>query len=99
MNFCRMNPRGKASAKAIIRGLAAEGGTDITEGLHLGLDLLEGRQSQNPVSCCLLLTDGRNNGRNFDNTFMLEARRNGNSVYTFGIGDDHDAQYLKAIAG
>jgi hypothetical protein len=54
-----MHEEGKDAAKTAVVQLQAGGGTSISAGLDLGLQVMEQRRQRNKVSAILLLTDGQ----------------------------------------
>ncbi|CAG9314634.1 unnamed protein product [Blepharisma stoltei] len=98
----RMTPHGKAQTIEEIRNLEANGGTDITGGLHHGIKTLEDRKIVNKISSIVLLSDGRDKQKDtsldrgkasIDSSSLKDY-----SIHTFGYGSGHDAQLLSAIS-
>eukprot|EP01103_Thecamoeba_quadrilineata_P007420 TRINITY_DN172_c2_g1_i1.p1 TRINITY_DN172_c2_g1~~TRINITY_DN172_c2_g1_i1.p1 ORF type:complete len:617 (-),score=139.65 TRINITY_DN172_c2_g1_i1:82-1899(-) len=87
-----------SSLGSYIAMLTATGGTSIGAGLDIALSALERRQSKNPVSSLLLLTDGQD--QSVYNQLETLAKRlpDGCSAHSFGYGTDHDAKVLGRFA-
>ena len=92
----RMNSDGKESTLKVIEKIAASGGTDIADGLLLGLNVLRARASQKTVASLLLLTDGQDSGSLAKLDQVMQNMPNC-SIHCFGFGSDHDAKVLMAI--
>ena len=100
-----MNERNKQNVVNIANQMKAYGGTEIVQGLDMGLKILAGRRISNSVSSIVLLSDGKDNN---SHSAMPRAKEillrslheieSGFSVHTFGYGGDHDATLLNAIA-
>ena len=100
-----MNDRNKAHISRIIAGMKAYGGTEIVQGLDMGLRILAGRRISNSVSSIILLSDGKDNNSHSamprTKEILLRALHeieSGFSIHTFGYGADHDATLLNAMA-
>jgi len=99
LRLCRMVHEGKSEATQVVDGLRAGGGTRISSGLDLALQVAEQRRSRNPVSAILLLTDGQDGNSRYEFPALVErATRAGCSLYAFGFGVNHDAQLLSELA-
>ncbi|XP_075499450.1 E3 ubiquitin-protein ligase WAV3-like [Primulina tabacum] len=64
----RMTEQGRQNAKWSVNSLSASGSTNIVEALKKGVQVLEERRHQNPVSSIIFLSDGRdtcNHGTRF----------------------------------
>ncbi len=85
--------------KAGITALRAEGGTELLQGLHAGLQELEGYQRQDAASHLVLLTDGRTYG---DEELCLAAAERagerGIAITALGIGEDWHDDLLDEVA-
>lgn len=77
--------------------ISSSGGTYIGSGLQMGIDLLTARQTKNPISAIMLLTDGQDN-QSHDYTPIMNTLPEGVICHTFGYGDDHEAPILLEIA-
>jgi len=94
-----MDNHGKDDATAAVLRLAAGGGTEISTGLELAVEVAERRRQRNPVSAILLLTDGQDGiSRGRLPGLVDRAKAAGCSLYTFGFGADHDSALLSSIA-
>ncbi|GFP94258.1 uncharacterized protein sll0103 [Phtheirospermum japonicum] len=70
----RMTERGRVDAKWAVDSLLATGSTNILDGLTKGVQVLEERRQQNPVSSIIFLSDGRdtcNHSSRFRNLFDM----------------------------
>lgn len=100
-----MNDRNKAQLTLLCNQMKAFGGTEIVEGLDVGLQILAQRRIVNSVSSILLLSDGKDNN---SHSALPRAKEillrsiheinSGFSIHTFGYGGDHDATLLNAMA-
>ncbi|XP_066311500.1 probable E3 ubiquitin-protein ligase WAVH2 [Miscanthus floridulus] len=61
IRLTRMSDGGKASAKAAVESLVAQGSTNIRGGLRVASDVLDGRRHRNAVASVILLSDGQDN--------------------------------------
>ena len=59
IRLTRISDGGKASAKAAVESLVAQGSTDIRGGLRVASDVLDGRRHRNAVASVILLSDGQ----------------------------------------
>ncbi|XP_078440429.1 E3 ubiquitin-protein ligase WAV3-like [Wolffia australiana] len=97
----RMSAAGSEHALRAVHGLAAGGGTNIAEALKLGLRVLESRRQRNPVCGVILLSDGQDThalsgaGQEYG---ALLPRTAAGPVHAFGLGADHDAALMHAVA-
>lgn len=100
-----MNERGKTEVNRIIRNVQAGGGTNIQDGLEIGMRVLADRRIENNITSLLLMSDGQDN----ESSTILERShgvlenycpkiRSGFTIHTFGYGAGHDAQLLDKIA-
>jgi Mg-chelatase subunit ChlD len=86
---------------AAIDGLEMVEGTRIDHGLDVALDALWGpRHRPEHTPAIVLLTDGLQNGP-VEPVYALaeEARGRGTLLYTIGLGEDVDADFLARLAG
>jgi len=95
----------KANVKKLedqISKLSAGGGTDLSGGLIEGVRIAASSKSENKVSAVLLLTDGH--ASTIRNPSVINSKVSsvmGNkacSIFCFGFGSDHDAQFLKKLS-
>lgn len=106
--MCRLiqcNEVGKAELEQHIGTLNAGGGTNISQGLEMGIKTLGMRRVTNTVSSILLLSDGQDSQRNSaisragacyaEHSGLVPA---GFTTHTFGYGSDHDADLMNFIA-
>ncbi|OLQ11054.1 Inter-alpha-trypsin inhibitor heavy chain H4 [Symbiodinium microadriaticum] len=95
----RMDSQGRDEATVQTMRLQAGGGTNIAEGLDLGLAVLEQRRQRNQVSAILLLTDGQDSSfRCAIPSMVRRAGKAGAGLYAFGFGQDHDADLLRGVS-
>lgn len=73
------------------------GGTFIGCGLQMGINLLNSRQTTNPLSALFLLTDGQDNEQH-DYSQLMKTLPQGVLCHTFGYGPDHTASLLVQLA-
>jgi len=89
----------RARAKMAVRGLDAQGGTELLKGVRVGLGQLGKYRGQDVVSHLILLTDGRTYG---DEEACLEAAtRAGDKdigITAMGIGEDWNDDLLDEMA-
>jgi Ca-activated chloride channel family protein len=89
----------KAMAKSIASTIQPSGGTEMLQGLNLGLRELEKNRSQTSVNHLILLTDGQTYG---DEQGCLEkadwAGRHLISLTTMGIGSDWNENLLDQMS-
>jgi len=96
---------------AAVESLVAQGGSDIGGGLRVAAEVLDGRRHRNAVASVILLSDGQDNHTyhhpksisRYSDLVPLSLRRTFGSrrpppVHTFGLGTDHDAEAMHAIA-
>ena len=94
---------GKKRFGNLIRGLTADGSTNLVEGLNYGLCVLSGRRVVNQSSAIILLTDGQDDNSSSSVERAKEVINKVKvakeySIHCFGYGDDHDATLLNAIS-
>lgn len=110
----RMSDTGKQQALQAVNSLAANGGTNIAEGLRKGAKVMEDRKDKTPVSSIILLSDGQDtytvnvssgDQRQPNYQLLLPLSIYGNDsgafkipVHAFGIGTDHDASSMHSIS-
>ncbi|KAI8563683.1 hypothetical protein RHMOL_Rhmol03G0128300 [Rhododendron molle] len=110
----RMTETGKQQALQGVNSLAANGGTNIAEGLRKGAKVMENRREKNPVASIILLSDGQDTYTvnssgsnkqepNFQLLLPLSIHGNENAafkipVHAFGFGVDHDASSMHSIS-
>lgn len=89
----------KIQAKAKISAIRPGGGTEILQGLLMGLQELNRRRRLQAVNHMILLTDGQTYGDEQDCIELAEnARRQNIGISAFGIGEDWNDKLLDAIA-
>lgn len=88
-----------ARATAKIAPIRAMGGTEILQGLRVGLAELDRHHGQDVISHLILLTDGRTYGDDEGCIAAAErARAKGIGISAMGIGEDWNDVLLDAIA-
>jgi len=89
----------KAAAKVAISSIRSAGGTEIFQGLKLGLEQVERWRAPDSISHLILLTDGQTYG---DEQDCLEAARLAGErqipIMTMGIGSDWNDKLLDEMA-
>ncbi len=88
-----------ARARAKITPIRAMGGTEILEGLRMGLAELKKHHGRDVINHLILLTDGRTYGD--DEECISEAERAGDQgigITAMGIGEDWNDELLDTIA-
>lgn len=86
-------------AKSRISAIQAAGGTEILQGLKLGMDELEKHRRSQSVNHLILLTDGQTYGDEEKCLELaLDAKRRNVGISAMGIGEDWNDQLLDAIA-
>ncbi|HLF27019.1 MAG TPA: VWA domain-containing protein [Anaerolineae bacterium] len=86
-------------AKARVSAIQAAGGTEILQGLKLGLEELEKRRRAQSINHLILLTDGQTYGDEEKCLELaLDAKRRNVGISAMGIGEDWNDQLLDAIA-
>src|SRR5260221_824869 len=90
----------KATAKAMIMTMQANGGTEIFQGLEAGYNENQRYRDKKYVNHIILLTDGRTYG---DEDACLEladkAARKGIGISAMGLGDEWNDAFLDQLAG
>ncbi|GFZ14755.1 zinc finger (C3HC4-type RING finger) family protein [Actinidia rufa] len=108
----RMSETGRQQALQAVNSLAANGGTNIAEGLRKGAKVMEDRREKNPVASIILLSDGQDtytvtgsNQKEPNYQLLLPLAIHGNDnvgfkipVHAFGFGADHDASLMHSIS-
>jgi Ca-activated chloride channel family protein len=86
-------------AKAKVSSIQATGGTEILQGLKLGITELTKRSTSHAVNHLILLTDGQTYGDE-DQCLRLaeEAKKHRLGISAMGIGEDWNDTLLDAIA-
>jgi len=86
-------------AKARVSTVQASGGTEILQGLKLGMEEMDKRRRTQSVNHLILLTDGQTYGDE-DKCLTLadEARQRNIGISAMGIGEDWNDRLLDAIA-
>lgn len=89
----------KAMAKSIVSTIQPSGGTEMLQGLNVGLNELEKNRAKGSVNHLILLTDGQTYG---DEDNCLEkaewAGHNQISLTTMGVGSDWNENLLDQMA-
>ncbi|KAL0479465.1 secreted protein with Ig-like and vWFA domains, partial [Acrasis kona] len=105
LQLTNMTKSNKVEAKNIIKGITARGSTNLSDALYTGLQISSNRTSPNDICSVLLFTDGlANSGINAaDNVVAgmdvhMKSMKKPVNVFTFGFGNDHDANMLRAVA-
>jgi Ca-activated chloride channel family protein len=95
-------PDAKARAKALIEGLDADGGTNISEGLTIGADALGRAAARDDVRRVVLISDGQANEGVYDRTGLegiaADIAAHGASITAVGVGLDVDERTRAARA-
>ena len=92
----RVTPgRATARVQETIRGLTADGGTDIFLGLRAGLEQV--LKSASPNRHIIMLTDGISQPHNYT-ALLQELKRNHIAVATVALGTDVDPVLLRTIS-
>lgn len=100
-----MSKDGKKEAKKVIQGIRIGNSTNLSGGLFEGLEVLRNRADPRDVSSILLFTDGQANVGIIDPQSIVlgvekyvRSMQKAVTIYTFGFGDDHNANMLRAIS-
>ncbi len=89
----------KIQAKARISAIRPGGGTEIYQGLLMGVQELNRRRRLQAVNHLILLTDGQTYGDEQDCIALAEdAQRQSIGISAFGIGEDWNDKLLDTIA-
>ncbi|MBV9279867.1 MAG: VWA domain-containing protein [Chloroflexi bacterium] len=91
----RVTAAGAPGIHRIVRGLTAQGGTNIYAALQAGLRQL--LRSRAPFKHILLMTDGVSEPAHYGPLLAL-ARRNQVTISTIGLGQDADVGLLRYLA-
>jgi len=96
----RMTDANKRKAVEEIENLVPEGGTNITAGMEIALEVIHKRRYVNAVTSILLLSDGTDEyGEQGVRDLLAKYEFNDIfTIHTFGFGVDHDAHLMQAIA-
>ena len=93
------NVRNRYSYRSAIASMTATGGTEIYQGLSLGIKQVRKYKSDKKINHVILLTDGRTYG---DEDLAIRAARRAGSegigISAFGIGEDWNDIFLDNIA-
>jgi secreted protein with Ig-like and vWFA domain len=95
-NFLR-NFSQQALKRQITDRIRASGGTYIGCGLKKGIEIFTSRQTKNPISALLLLTDGQDNEVH-DYSQLMQTFPEDVVCHTFGYGPDNSASLLTKLA-
>jgi Ca-activated chloride channel family protein len=86
-------------ARAKVAAIQASGGTEILQGMQLGLAELDKRRSLTAINHMILLTDGQTYGDEEQCLAQaVEAKKRNISISCMGLGDDWNDVLLDAIA-
>ncbi|KAJ4766360.1 hypothetical protein LUZ62_076735 [Rhynchospora pubera] len=89
-----VTPSSKTELEKLINGLQAGGGTNMEDGLRMGLDILKNSKCTGErVAAIMFMSDGM---QTHGDACNVEVRNV--TVHTFGLGDEHDPKVLKAVA-
>lgn len=89
-----------STARARLSLLQADGGTEIGQGLRLGLQELQKQFSRDGVSHLILLTDGRTYGDEEEClTMASNVAESGITINGVGIGTDWSDRFLDELSG
>ncbi|KAL5579160.1 hypothetical protein UlMin_011602, partial [Ulmus minor] len=92
----QINENSQADIENLVKNLDAGGGTNISAGLEMGLQVLNGRRFTRKRSTAIMLMSDGNQGERYKDAALVEV---GNvPVYTFGFGTDYNPETLNAIA-
>lgn len=97
LNNSFLNSSQQALKRKINDDIHPTGGTYIGCGLEKGIEIFTNRQTKNPVSALLLLTDGQDNEVH-DYSQLMQTCPEDVTCYTFGYGPDHSADLLVTLA-
>jgi Mg-chelatase subunit ChlD len=104
LGLTKMDTKGSKQAVTAVRNIAARGCTNLSGGLFKGLELCQPATSSD-VTAVLLFTDGlANAGVTAVDALASQTRSlaaacsQRPSIFTFGFGEDHDENMLRAIA-
>jgi len=89
----------KAIAKSKVSMIHSSGGTEILQGLLVGLDQVDRWQTSQTINHLILLTDGQTYGDEEECLAQaVEAAQRGISISTMGIGQDWNDKLLDEVA-
>lgn len=96
--FSAYSPQRKASLENKIRGLSAQGGTEIFQGLETAFEEMKSRLTNHRVHHIILVTDGHTYGDE-ENCLALaqEASEFDIGISGFGIGSEWNDEFLDQI--
>ncbi|WP_271629720.1 VWA domain-containing protein [Caldicellulosiruptor sp. DIB 104C] len=83
------------AVKNAIDRIDSWGGTNIAEGIRIANQQLISCSSEDRIKVIILLTDGEGY---YDNNLTTEAKNNGITIYTIGLGTSVDENLLRDIA-
>jgi Ca-activated chloride channel family protein len=88
--------------RAVVDGISTGGGTNLSSGLDMGLDIVDGSQVGGRIPRVILISDGlANQGDTSLSGLRTRARRAAVGEYaltTIGVGDDFDEHLLATLA-
>lgn len=103
--LAKMSSDGKEHAQKKISKLTSGSSTNLSGGLLEGISQLVNRKDSNDVSSILLFTDGLANCGLLKTDEIVEVVKKEigklnkpTNIFTFGFGNDHDANMLKSIS-
>ena len=98
--FTRCSDDKKTCLNQTISKVSAGGGTNISLGVAVGLEMFRRREKRNALSSMLVLTDGQDGSmRTIDGVFEQYADQTRQlACHSFGFGRDHDARVMNKIA-
>ena len=99
----RVTEINKPTIIAAIKGLFAEGGTMITEGMNRAVRVIKERKYKNAVTSVFLLSDGQDELKTeaierIKKLFEANQSIDNFTVHSFGYGRDHDPNLMSSIA-
>ena len=86
----------KKKAKSAVKRTYTGGGTDICKAIKTGVSEFD-KVSNNKEKYMILLTDGDSSTTNVDD-ILADANEKGITIYTIGLGDGVNVNFLKKIA-
>jgi len=105
MPLAAMDASGKERARESIRSIRAGSSTNLSGGLLRGLEEVANLQQPADNTSVFLMTDGHANAGIMDSQSLvrcvegiLAARATPCTIFTFGMGTDHNAGMLRAIS-
>jgi len=93
----RMTEENKDKTLQMISKIQSRGGTAISTGIQLALDILKSRRYINSVTSIFVLSDGQD-GNAMNSSWVERSAESNLSIHTFGYGSDHDPDLMTEIA-